>query len=176
MQQAPDPLDLLDEYSDNFSSSFIRHVMNLKVDSDYYMKKRQAGQANRGAFLNGYIPSPHWKYIRLLCFYRQRHMTGAEPHCTCGSTRNLQVHHTTYEHLGVEPVHLEDLEILCAACHMAKHPEHAIAKGHLPLQYRLAFLPLPEPQKPILLPEVITSPRKSEPQRTVAKHRHKASA
>lgn len=38
---------------------------------------------------------------------------------SCGSDKNLQVHHLTYERLGREL--FEDLTLLCGKCHMLKH-------------------------------------------------------
>lgn len=37
----------------------------------------------------------------------------------CGYTRNLQIHHKTYDNLYQE--RLEDLEVLCGSCHMKEH-------------------------------------------------------
>lgn len=39
----------------------------------------------------------------------------------CGSTRRLEVHHTTYEHKGEEHLHPEDLQCLCHDCHSEIH-------------------------------------------------------
>ena len=41
----------------------------------------------------------------------------------CGSTENLHVHHTTYDHHGCEHQHLEDLKCLCKDCHLKAHHE-----------------------------------------------------
>lgn len=39
----------------------------------------------------------------------------------CGSAKNLQVHHITYENLGYEP--LDDLLVVCRKCHEELHKE-----------------------------------------------------
>lgn len=39
----------------------------------------------------------------------------------CNSRSSLQVHHRTYDHIGVEMEHLDDLTTLCAYCHNAFH-------------------------------------------------------
>lgn len=39
----------------------------------------------------------------------------------CGSAKNLNVHHITYDHLGFEP--LDDLVTVCASCHEKLHSE-----------------------------------------------------
>lgn len=61
-----------------------------------------------------YINSPKWKAVRLKAFayYGKK--------CTkCGSTNLLHVHHNTYKNFKHEEI--EDLNILCEACHMALH-------------------------------------------------------
>ena len=39
----------------------------------------------------------------------------------CGSTKNLNVHHNSYEHIGNELNHLNDLVVLCKDCHKKFH-------------------------------------------------------
>lgn len=61
-----------------------------------------------------YINSLEWKAVRLKAFahYGKK--------CTkCGSTNLLHVHHNTYKNFKHEEI--EDLNILCEACHMALH-------------------------------------------------------
>lgn len=63
--------------------------------------------------------SPLWKYessvLKMLCNY------------TCGSCRekynpaHLVVHHISYEHIGSELDHPEDIAVLCTDCHLAIH-------------------------------------------------------
>lgn len=43
----------------------------------------------------------------------------------CGSAKNLCVHHTTYDHVGWEKNHLDELVVLCSVCHKKIH-EHDI--------------------------------------------------
>lgn len=60
-----------------------------------------------------YIKSKEWLDIRLDIIQTRK--------CCerCGSKRQLQVHHKTYKNLfNEEP---EDLELLCARCHMNEH-------------------------------------------------------
>lgn len=43
-------------------------------------------------------------------------------HCEqCGYKNDLQVHHITYKHLGLEIFYLEDLQLLCDGCHRKVH-------------------------------------------------------
>ena len=63
--------------------------------------------------------SPLWKYessvFKLMCNF------------TCGRCRekfnpaHLVVHHISYEHIGSELDHTEDLVVLCTDCHLAVH-------------------------------------------------------
>jgi hypothetical protein len=39
----------------------------------------------------------------------------------CGRTERLQAHHITYDHLGSEHRHLDDLLCLCSVCHKLMH-------------------------------------------------------
>lgn len=61
-----------------------------------------------------YLRSDAWKKKRKKALKRDR------GRCTrCGSTRNLQVHHLTYDRIFKE--RLSDLTTLCAKCHMREH-------------------------------------------------------
>ena len=65
-----------------------------------------------------YLASPYWHFVALI--YRCR----ANFHCQrCGEERrnHLSVHHKTYEHIGSELQYPEDMEVLCAKCHMQEH-------------------------------------------------------
>ena len=63
-----------------------------------------------------YIKSDEWQAVRAraLRHYRRRC-------CECGSRDELQVHHRTYVRIGRE--RMEDLEVLCKWCHMARHED-----------------------------------------------------
>lgn len=39
----------------------------------------------------------------------------------CGIRYGLQAHHLTYEHLGLEAFHMDDLQVLCDSCHRRAH-------------------------------------------------------
>lgn len=63
-----------------------------------------------------YLKSPHWQAIR------KRLYRAYEYKCAmCGSSRNLNVHHITYENLGEEKD--EDLTVLCQRCHETLHDD-----------------------------------------------------
>lgn len=62
---------------------------------------------------NTYIQSKHWLQTRIDILTNR-------PKCErCGSKHKLQVHHLTYKNIYNE--NPEDLEVLCAKCHMQEH-------------------------------------------------------
>ena len=63
-----------------------------------------------------YLKSPEWQEIRELALKRAGHKCQI-----CGSNRNLDVHHNTYDSLGNEREYLEDLVVLCAEHHQLYH-------------------------------------------------------
>ena len=63
-----------------------------------------------------YLASLHWKAVRL------RKLADI-PFCEyCGCRVRLEVHHSSYEHLGHERLD-EDLIVLCRDCHQEEHDE-----------------------------------------------------
>lgn len=61
-----------------------------------------------------YINSPKWKAKRQMVLERDNFRCRK-----CGTGKNLDVHHITYEHIGNEP--LDDLVTLCRNCHENVH-------------------------------------------------------
>lgn len=61
-----------------------------------------------------YLDSEQWQRVR-----SQRVSMDSCKCVRCGSGKNLQVHHKTYERRGFE--HLDDLETLCERCHKEEH-------------------------------------------------------
>lgn len=88
---------------DNAVSIF--RVMN-HIKDDY---------GNHKSNYNEYMQSSQWRQIRatMLSKYGKCQL--------CGSTSNLEVHHNSYEHIGDEMNHLEDLVVLCRDCHSSFH-------------------------------------------------------
>jgi 5-methylcytosine-specific restriction endonuclease McrA len=67
-----------------------------------------------------YILSKQWRAIRRLVLRRDGYKC-----IKCGGNNNtLHVHHKTYQHLGDESDHLEDLETLCVICHKKLHSKN----------------------------------------------------
>lgn len=64
-----------------------------------------------------YIKSDKWKKKRL---HRLKQLGNK---CRrCGSTKQIDVHHMTYQRLGAEKS--KDLEVLCRVCHTLYHSVH----------------------------------------------------
>jgi 5-methylcytosine-specific restriction endonuclease McrA len=100
-----------DVFAEQFPASFREHHDRLRNDSRY----RQEFQTSVQRLGNRWYETPKWrmtvKLLRLL-----------HPLCTvCGTTHDLQAHHKTYEHFGLELLYLDDLEMLCDRCHREYH-------------------------------------------------------
>lgn len=65
-----------------------------------------------------YLSSPYWHFVSVI--YKTRSNFRCE---RCGQQRrnHLSLHHKTYIHIGSELQYPEDMEVLCAACHMKEH-------------------------------------------------------
>lgn len=63
-----------------------------------------------------WLQSEYWSEVRKLIHRR------ANSKCEqCGGDTELEVHHKTYEHHGIEHLYLQDLILLCGDCHESKH-------------------------------------------------------
>lgn len=98
--------DWMTELSEESRRAILNYTMYFECD-------------NRMRDYCDYLKTPVWKYIssivKLIANY-----TCAE----CGKQYHpigLAVHHKTYEHLGSELDHLDDLVVLCRGCHMKTH-------------------------------------------------------
>ncbi|MGL5752631.1 MAG: HNH endonuclease [Paraclostridium sp.] len=63
-----------------------------------------------------YLKSNEWKEIKNLVLKRDGNKC-----IKCGSSNNLQIHHTTYVNIFNESENLDDLITLCSKCHMEEH-------------------------------------------------------
>ncbi len=63
-----------------------------------------------------YLKTLHWKKVRELALEKSEGKCQLCNGCVC-----LNVHHRTYEHLGDEQNHLNDLTVLCKECHEKFH-------------------------------------------------------
>lgn len=62
-----------------------------------------------------YLQTPEYKRLKMECFKRDKFQC-----CICGSAKNLQAHHISYEHLK-KPGELDDLITVCKTCHKEIH-------------------------------------------------------
>lgn len=71
---------------------------------------------NEKEFYKQWIMSDRWKRISA----EKKRLAGYQCEM-CKSAINLCVHHTTYKHIGYEDRHLDELIVLCDACHKKVH-------------------------------------------------------
>ena len=62
-----------------------------------------------------YLKTEWWKHLRKMALERDKYQCQL-----CGSAKNIQVHHISYENLGCEE-EIDDLVCLCSKCHSAVH-------------------------------------------------------
>jgi 5-methylcytosine-specific restriction endonuclease McrA len=80
-----------------------------------------------------YLQTEHWQAMRRLA------LEAADHHCLlCDADSNLDVHHRTYERLGMEQ--LRDLVVLCETCHARHHEVFERAALTAAESERIAFL------------------------------------
>jgi hypothetical protein len=63
-----------------------------------------------------FLLGDYWQDVRTQVLKRDGHKCQS-----CGSRKNLHVHHLTYEHHGEEHLHLDELQTLCSVCHAVEH-------------------------------------------------------
>lgn len=59
-----------------------------------------------------FLKSVYWKTVRKYVLWIRGNKCSR-----CGRTKDIQLHHETYEHRGSEYLHLGDLVVLCSSCH-----------------------------------------------------------
>lgn len=103
-------------FSEWFTPQFVEHVRTLQTSENYRNGFQDAVRATVSK--HGYtqwLKSPKWrataKLKRLLKPYCE--------HCYRGD--HLEIHHSTYEHIGIEVLYLDDLVVLCSFCHPMEH-------------------------------------------------------
>lgn len=111
------PIELYAEY---FDTSFVEHVRRLQRDPDWrdaFQQRVCAGDYSQ------WLKSPKWKATAKL----KRLLT---PHChDCGTHQGpYEMHHESYNHLGIEVLHLDELSNLCRSCHAAKRCDCAMPR------------------------------------------------
>ncbi|MGL5749650.1 MAG: HNH endonuclease, partial [Paraclostridium sp.] len=63
-----------------------------------------------------YLKSDKWSEIRKIILSRDNNKC-----VKCSSSKNLQVHHSTYDNIFNEENNLDDLVTLCKTCHNVEH-------------------------------------------------------
>lgn len=76
-----------------------------------------------------YLDSPEWWQIRRTAMRRANWRCEREKPGDSRHEGTLDVHHRTYENLGHE--RLDDVEVLCRACHQAEHIPRNMKKREL---------------------------------------------
>ena len=71
-----------------------------------------------------YLANEHWRKVR-----EARLIIDGYQCCECGSAKNLEVHHITYDNLGDEDIE-RDLITLCRSCHERLHRYESAAKQY----------------------------------------------
>lgn len=88
------------------------------------LRSQKSGSQARDIY-NFYLDSPAWKSKRLAALNLAGHRCQL-----CNGTKNLHVHHRTYERIGDEE--LGDLTVLCKNCHYRFHEKPVKAKKKNP--------------------------------------------
>lgn len=69
-----------------------------------------------------YLQSPYWKIISAYLKYTRKQCK------ICKSTRSLTIHHRTYWHFGIEYKYLNDLDVICWACHIRTRKKERVIR------------------------------------------------
>lgn len=111
-------------YQDQLTKDFLNHITRLEREPRY----REAFRAQVCAIpYERWLECPKWKMTRTLKLLQCRACE------SCGTPHHLEIHHKTYDYLGVEVLNLDSLAVLCDRCH---HRQHSA-------QLRLAFFHRP---------------------------------
>lgn len=94
-----------------YSNDMMKYIMKAEgVDDGAVMRH------NKFLLYSDYQRTPYWYHVS------QRVKWVAGNRCSkCGRRDELQTHHLTYDHRGLEAKYPEDLICLCKRCHMKEH-------------------------------------------------------
>lgn len=93
------------------------------------MRTVQCRTGEVASTMRHYRKTEHWRQIRAEKLAEQR------GECEqCGATWHLSVHHKSYAGLGDEK--LDDLALLCRACHIREHSEFGAPTKNILPQFR----------------------------------------
>jgi hypothetical protein len=111
------PLD--DEFVDRIrcDSGSAYNVKRSVLHAEYVQIRAEYERAEIGVWWQYhrlYMASARWKMLRAAVLERDNHRCQE-----CGSTQNLECHHTTYKRFGAEE--MSDLTTYCNSCHQNHH-------------------------------------------------------
>ncbi len=96
-----------------------RDPTNIDWDSVERASAVSDGDYLRALPYGEFLKTSYWRSVRLAVFRKRGLVCG-----TCGVKRGrVDVHHRTYKNHGHELLHLDDLIVLCRACHMGAHSQ-----------------------------------------------------
>lgn len=99
-----------------FVFEYLEKPKKKKPKSNKKIRKKKPINHKTGKTYSQFLQTTYWKNMS----FKIKKRDGFK--CTvCGSKENLQVHHTTYKHVGIEYKHKKDLLTLCGKCHTMAH-------------------------------------------------------
>lgn len=104
------------------------HVEKLSEIGQEYVEALEPAKMPYPTFLK----SRYWWEVRRAAISRDGGRC-----CECGGTKDLEVHHLTYENRGREKEHMEDVVTLCSYCHARMHGRYRSSKGLTPVFYEV---------------------------------------
>lgn len=105
-----------DNYDYSNYDRFSRILIMLEANTPYYYYQRIADEIQHLSY-EMFLMTPYWKIISDTVKQRSNNTCKM-----CGSNKNLQAHHKTYDHHGFEFKYLhEDLICVCEDCHKKLH-------------------------------------------------------
>ena len=115
---------------DNYYNYYQQCWNNLFSDKVNFVRLKKELLLIKNKSYSEYIQTNYWHCIS----YHLRKDLKKCPKCDeKKDKKHLHVHHKTYEHLGEEYLHLEDLIVLCDNCHTKEHARLKAIELNLPL-------------------------------------------
>lgn len=118
-----DFLKLINAYIKDSNEPSLRKLMKISNESGLVVPEEVKAKSwrlyikyhkSRRTAYHEYLQSSQWQETRDKLFEAKGKQCNR-----CKSLQNIQVHHKTYDRLGQEK--LNDLEVLCSACHQKEH-------------------------------------------------------
>ncbi|MEC4817504.1 MAG: hypothetical protein SAK29_30175 [Scytonema sp. PMC 1069.18] len=110
---------LLQQYNYNYQMVVGIIKCHSKEKLDFYLRyaiSDKMAQKLAAMSYHDFLQTEYWQLVRKAALHN------ADYRCEmCNSSKNLQVHHRSYEHRGYEFRHLEDLTVVCRSCHAFHH-------------------------------------------------------